>query len=76
MHVLHQLVPLVCNEFQGQLVYLQEQLERLAELRAQILEKMQSRQVKDSLLELRKYRRPPRAAAQVLTSTCHCLVHK
>lgn len=44
---------------------MQEQLERLAELRAQILEKMQSRQVKDSLLELRKYRRPPRAAAQV-----------
>jgi hypothetical protein len=44
---------------------MQEQLDHLAALRAAVLEKMQSRQVRDSLLELRKYRRPPRAAAQV-----------
>ena len=47
---------------------LREQLAKLAELQAELLAKLQSKKVKDSLLELRKYRRPPRAAAQVITA--------
>lgn len=44
---------------------LQAQLTRLLELRQDVVRKMNSKSVKDSLRELRKYRRPPRAAAQV-----------
>lgn len=44
---------------------LQAQLTRLEELRKDVVRKMNSKAVKDSLRELRKYRRPPRAAAQV-----------
>lgn len=47
---------------------LEEQLSKLDELRKQLLAKFRTKQVRDSLLELRKYRRPPRAAAQVITS--------
>eukprot|EP00892_Ulva_mutabilis_P009077 jgi/Ulvmu1/6541/UM003_0175.1 len=48
---------------------LQAQLTRLEELRQDVVHKMNSKAVKDSLRELRKYRRPPRAAAQVVTAT-------
>lgn len=44
---------------------LEAQLTRLNELRLDVVRKMNSKAVKDSLRELRKYRRPPRAAAQV-----------
>lgn len=44
---------------------LEAQLTRLEELRQGVVRKMNSKAVKDSLRELRKYRRPPRAAAQV-----------
>ena len=44
---------------------LEEQIAKLRELRQAVIAKLGSRQVKDSLMELRKYRRPPRAAAQV-----------
>jgi hypothetical protein len=48
---------------------LESQLDKLFGLRGEVLMKLQSRQVKDSLLELRKYRRPPRAAAQARHSS-------
>jgi hypothetical protein len=41
------------------------QLEKLAALRAELIAKLGTRKARESLLELRKYRRPPRAAAQV-----------
>lgn len=50
---------------------LQAQLTRLEELRKEVVRKMNSKAVKDSLRELRKYRRPPRAAAQVLVLMPH-----
>jgi hypothetical protein len=59
---------LLFAETETRILLVQEQLDGLAVVREQMLEKMQSKQVKDSLLELRKYRRPPRAAAQVLSS--------
>lgn len=52
---------------------LEGQLSKLAELRLEVITKLDSRQVKESLIELRKYRRPPRAAAQVRHGrTCMC----
>lgn len=44
---------------------LEQQLEQLSRLRADVIAKFETKAVKDSLLELRKYRRPPRVAAQV-----------
>ena len=51
---------------------LQQQLDKLRELRTEVIRKLDTKQAKDGLMELRKYRRPPRAAAQVRCNLCGC----
>lgn len=56
---------------------LRSQLEQLAVLRAEVIAKLGTHKARESLLELRKYRRPPRVAAQVcpFLSSRRCLRH-